>query len=137
MLGRWAKRLVDQVSDVPSIVFFHNLLQNSLQKFFQFIFSFFYNFTKTKIMSRLKWPKSIRNYEKKWYLEPQTLGRWVVWPIVPATQRIILKIDWFLFCPILHLEADAKRGISFGTIHLRRQHVLGGEGCPHVPMVGR
>ena len=22
-----------------------------------------------------------------------------------------------------------------GTIHLRRQHVLGGEGCPHVPMV--
>ena len=24
-----------------------------------------------------------------------------------------------------------------GTIHLRRQHVLGGEGCPHVPMVKR
>ena len=24
-----------------------------------------------------------------------------------------------------------------GTIHLRRQHVLGGEGCPHVPMVER
>ena len=22
-----------------------------------------------------------------------------------------------------------------GTIHLRRQHVLEGEGCPHVPMV--
>ena len=25
----------------------------------------------------------------------------------------------------------------YGTIHLRRQHVLGGEGCPHVPMVKR
>ena len=24
-----------------------------------------------------------------------------------------------------------------GTIHLRRQHVLGGEGCPHGPMVKR
>ena len=24
-----------------------------------------------------------------------------------------------------------------GTIHLRRQHVLGGEGCPNVPMVKR
>ena len=24
-----------------------------------------------------------------------------------------------------------------GTIHLRRQHVLGGEGCPRVPMVKR
>ena len=26
---------------------------------------------------------------------------------------------------------------TYGTIHLRRQHVLGGEGCPHVPMVQR
>ena len=25
----------------------------------------------------------------------------------------------------------------YGTIHIRRQHVLGGEGCPHVPMVQR
>ena len=25
----------------------------------------------------------------------------------------------------------------YGTIHLRRQHVLGGEGFPHVPMVQR
>ena len=24
-----------------------------------------------------------------------------------------------------------------GTIHLRRQHVFGGEGCSHVPMVKR
>ena len=26
---------------------------------------------------------------------------------------------------------------TLGTIHLRRQHVLGGEGCLHVPMVQR
>ena len=25
--------------------------------------------------------------------------------------------------------------VNLGTIHLRRQHVLGGEGCPHGPMV--
>ena len=24
--------------------------------------------------------------------------------------------------------------IKLGAIHLRRRHVLGGEGCPHVPM---
>ena len=27
--------------------------------------------------------------------------------------------------------------ISYGTIHLGRQHVFGGEGCPHGPMVKR
>ena len=27
--------------------------------------------------------------------------------------------------------------LFIGTIHLRRQHVLGWEGCPHVPMVKR
>ena len=35
-----------------------------------------------------------RNNEKKnTYLDHQMLGRRVVWPIDPATQRIILKID--------------------------------------------
>ena len=38
MLGRWNEQLIDQASDVPSIIFFHNFLQNSLQKSFQFIF---------------------------------------------------------------------------------------------------
>ena len=37
-LGRWDNRLIDQASDVPSIIFFHNFLQISLQKSFQFIF---------------------------------------------------------------------------------------------------
>ena len=26
---------------------------------------------------------------------------------------------------------------ALGTMHLRRQHVSGGKGCPHVPMVKR
>ena len=45
------------------IFFFHNFLQNSLQKSFQFIFLFFYNFTKIKIKS-FECSKSIRNYKK-------------------------------------------------------------------------
>ena len=36
-LGPWDKQLIDQVSDVPR-TFYHNFLQNSLQKSFQFIF---------------------------------------------------------------------------------------------------
>ena len=34
-LGRWDDRLIDQASDLSSIIFFHNFLQNSLQKSFQ------------------------------------------------------------------------------------------------------
>jgi hypothetical protein len=45
-LVRW---LVNQASDVPYIILFHNFLQNSLQKSFKFIF--FYEFAKTKIKS--------------------------------------------------------------------------------------
>jgi hypothetical protein len=45
-MGRWDEQLIDQASDVPSIIFFHDFLQNSLQKSFQFIFLFFYDFTK-------------------------------------------------------------------------------------------
>ena len=29
----------------------------------------------------------------------------------------------------------ARTKVTLGTIHLRSRHVLGGEGCPHVPMV--
>ena len=63
-LGRWDVRLIDQSSDFPSIIFFHNFLENSLQKPFQFIFLLFYNFTKIKIKS-FEGPKSMRNFEKK------------------------------------------------------------------------
>ena len=51
------KRLMFQV-----LFFFHNFLQNSLQKSFQVTF-FSYKFTKIKINS-FECPKSIRNYEK-------------------------------------------------------------------------
>ena len=45
----WYKWIVDQASDVPSIIFFHDFLQNSLQKSFQSIFLFFFFFfTKIK-----------------------------------------------------------------------------------------
>ena len=91
MLGRWDERLIDQASDVASIIFFQNFLQNFLQKFFQFFF-FFYNFTKIKIKS-LECPKSIRTLKK--CLEHQMLGRWVIRPSIPATQHIILKIVGF------------------------------------------
>ena len=64
LLGRWDERLINQASDVPSIIFFHNFLQKSLQKLFKFIFLFFFNFTKIKIKS-FECPKSIWNYEKK------------------------------------------------------------------------
>ena len=33
-LGWWDDRLIDQASDVPSIIFFHKFLQNSWQKSF-------------------------------------------------------------------------------------------------------
>ena len=42
LLERWDKQIVDQASDVPSIIFFRAFLQNSLQNSFQFIFSFFF-----------------------------------------------------------------------------------------------
>ena len=45
--GCWDERLIDQASDVPSI-FFHNFLQNSLQKSFQFIFYSFIILQKLK-----------------------------------------------------------------------------------------
>ena len=63
-----------------------------MQKPFQFIFLSFYKFTKMKILS-FECPKSIRNYEKK-YLERKTLGQWVVCPIGPGNQSIILYIVW-------------------------------------------
>ena len=46
--------------DVPSIIFFHKILQNSLHR----PFHFFYKITKMKTKS-FECHKSIRNYEKK------------------------------------------------------------------------
>ena len=46
----WDKRVLDQASDAPSIIFFHDFLQNSLQKYFQSIF-----FLKYKNKSKEFW----------------------------------------------------------------------------------
>ena len=59
-LGPWDKGLVNQASDVPSIIFFYNFLQKS----FRFIFLFSYNFTEIKIKG-FECPNSIRTYEEK------------------------------------------------------------------------
>ena len=40
-LGRLDNSIVDQASDFPSIISFHDFLQNSLQKYFQSICLFF------------------------------------------------------------------------------------------------
>jgi hypothetical protein len=82
-MGDWDKQLIDQASDVPSIIFFHNFLHDSLQKLFQFIFLFFYNFTKIKRKS-FECPKSRRNYEKN---NAWNIRLLVDESFVPATQR--------------------------------------------------
>ena len=48
LIRRWDKRIVDQASDVPSIIFFHDFLLNSLQKYFQSICLFFLKKYKNK-----------------------------------------------------------------------------------------
>ena len=58
-MGRRDDHLIDQASDVPSIMSFHDFLQNSLQKSFQFIFLFFHKFTRIEIKS-FECHKSIR-----------------------------------------------------------------------------
>ena len=73
-------------------------LYNSLFIIFFFCFKLFsYNFTKIKIES-FECPKSIRNSEKKWCLEHQTLGRWVISPSNPGTLCIsywrLLDFKW-------------------------------------------
>ena len=41
-LGRWDNCLIDQASDVPSLILFHNFLQNSLQKILSiYVLTFF------------------------------------------------------------------------------------------------
>ena len=55
---------MDQASDVPSIIFFHDFFQNSLQKSYQFIYLFFiYQIAKIKIKS-FEYPKSIKSIRK-------------------------------------------------------------------------
>ena len=89
MLVRWAHWTNDSSTKRLMFQFFHKILQNSLQKPFQFTLLFFWKITEMKIKS-FECPKSIRNYEKKKYLEHQTFGQRVVCSIGSANQRIIL-----------------------------------------------
>ena len=93
---RWFAGSVGQMTHRPSVwcskyyYFFHNFLQNSLQKSFQFI-SFL-------IKKKSFEPPIRRNYENKYCLEHPTHGWWVVRPINPATQSIILNICQICGC---------------------------------------
>ena len=91
-LGRWDDRLIDQASDVPSIIFFHNFFQNSLQNCFQFILLFFHNFTKIK--KSCECPKS--NPATHCFIF-NLLGPSDAWSMRRSTQLIILKIVGILF----------------------------------------
>jgi hypothetical protein len=66
-LGRlddWTKKPSSKRLMFQLLFFFHDFLQNSLQKFFQFIFLFFYKIsTKIKIKS-FESPKSIKSIKK-------------------------------------------------------------------------
>ena len=47
IMSRWDKQVMDQVSDVPSIIFFHNFFANIVSIYFLIFFhNFFYDFTK-------------------------------------------------------------------------------------------
>ena len=64
-LGLWLDGTNDSSIHIPNIfIFFHNFLQNSLQKLFQFIFHFFCNLTKITIKN-FDWTNSIRSYDKR------------------------------------------------------------------------
>ena len=82
---RWFLGSPGQMTHRPSVwcskyYFFHDFLQNSMQKWFQCIFFiYFYKFTKKKrVLSAL-------SLMKKYCLEHQTLGRWVISPNNPVT----------------------------------------------------
>ena len=91
---RWVAGMMGQRNRRPSVwcskyFFFHDFLQNSLQKSFQFFFLIFFKKTSKIKIKSFECPKSIKSINKK-YLEHQTLGRRFVCPIVQATQHNIL-----------------------------------------------
>ena len=90
---RWIAGMKDSSTKrlMYQVLFLTFFLQNALQKLLQFFFLSFYNFTKIEIKS-FEYPKSIW---KKYCLEYQTIGRWVIYPNEPVSQRIILKIVGF------------------------------------------
>ena len=96
---RWVAGSVGQMNQLPSVwcsetYFFSQFLAKFCAKIVSIYFFIILQFYKNKD-KEFEYPKSVRNYEKKYCLEHQTLGRWFVCPNKPATQSIILKIDGF------------------------------------------
>ena len=85
------------------LFYFHNFLQNSLQKSFPFVILFLYNFTKIKIKS-FECPKCTCQKPTVLFSIYQnntwTIRRLVDEMINPATQRIILKIVRFQYMAV-------------------------------------
>ena len=85
LLRQQDKRIVDQESDVPSIIFFYTFYRFRALKT---LYSYFCNFIKEirNSIQRIFSKNFARNHKKKQYLEHQRLGRQFVCPIVQATQ---------------------------------------------------
>ena len=95
-MGRWDKQLISQSSHVLSTYdfFFHNFLQNSLQKLFQFTLYFFYNFTKIRIQS---FEGQVSHPLFHFQSIKIILGKSDTWLMRPLTLRpSVLKIVGFL-----------------------------------------
>ena len=86
MLGRWDKQLINQASDVPSIIFFIISYRLRALKTLYFLIFFIFEMTFTKNFARY--------YEKKNYT--WNIRRLVNKSFVPSSHRIVLKIVGFL-----------------------------------------
>ena len=100
--GKW---LIDQVSDVLSIIFF--FIISYRHRALKSIFIFFGFIKKNHTIFAKNFG---RNYEKS-YLQYQTLGRWVICPSNLATQQ-----PWVLYCRLSDSRAW-KRGKEMEKIN--------------------
>ena len=66
-------------------------------------------------------------------MSPSTLGSTVRAKSLVCTSQVMNLLETLT----TYLKSVKQVVLVYGTIHLRRQHVLWGEGCPHVPMVQR
>ena len=113
-MGRWDKRLINQASDVPSIIF-HKILQNSLQKPFQFI-----SFIELQNEKKDNWVP-IFVYKKLWNI--YIFGASDTWmtsclshrPSEPVYQIVdcrILNQNWVCFSSLHEFCSDAKHSFK-------------------------
>ena len=84
LLGRWDKQLIDQASDVLSIIFFFIISYRALK-------TLYFNFCKIIKNKKINWIDFCSRKNNTW-----NIRRLVDEAFVPATQHIILKIVGFL-----------------------------------------